>query len=116
MKISVIIATYNEIENLKTIVEDMDNILRKEYEIVVVDDNSPDGTFELAQEIAKDYPLKCLKRDKKLGLASAVVYGFEHASGDILGVIDADLQHPPELIKELIKVIKEGCDIAHGFR
>lgn len=116
IKISVILSTYNERDNLKAMVEGIDDTLRKAYEIILVDDNSPDNTFELAQQLAEDYPINPLKRSGKFGLASAIVYGFDHASGDILVVLDADLQHPPGLMRELVRLIAEGYDITVASR
>jgi dolichol-phosphate mannosyltransferase len=116
MKVSVIVPTYNERENIKTLVEEIDRVLGEDYEILVVDDGSADGTFELVQELARVYPIKPLKRGKKGGLASAIVYGFGHASGEIFGVIDADMQHPPEYMPQLINCIEEGYDVALASR
>ena len=87
------------------------------YELVIVDDNSPDGTAELALELSRHYPIRVIKRPGKLGLATAVVEGFKHARGEVLVVMDADLQHPPELVPELVrKVLYEGYDIAIASR
>jgi dolichol-phosphate mannosyltransferase len=86
------------------------------YELIVVDDNSPDGTSELAQSLSKDYPVRVITRKNERGLASAVVHGFKHASGEILGVIDADLQHPPEVLPELLVGIRSGAEVAIASR
>ena len=84
MKISVIVPTYNEAENIKKLM--IDSVLKDyDYEIIVVDDNSPDGTAEVAKKLAEQYPVKVLVREKKLGLASAILYGFTNANGDVLG-------------------------------
>lgn len=115
--ISVVIPTYNEAENIKKLVPMIDEILVKyTYEIIVVDDNSPDGTAKIAKRLAEYYPIRVLVREKKKGLASAILYGFMNASGDVLGVIDADLQHPPELLGKMAKKIEEGCDIVIASR
>jgi dolichol-phosphate mannosyltransferase len=115
--ISIIVPTYNEAENIKKLIPAVNNALAGyEHEMIIVDDSSPDGTAGVAEELAEKYPVKVLRRENKQGLASAIVYGFEHSNGDILGVIDADLQHPPEYIKEFIKAIEEGNDIAIGSR
>jgi dolichol-phosphate mannosyltransferase len=92
-------------------------MLDRDYEIILVDDNSTDGTAKLALELSKKYPIKVLMRDKKSGLASAILTGFEHARGDIIGVIDADLQHPPESIIECVEALEvDDCEIAIGSR
>lgn len=79
-----------------------------EPEIVIVDDNSPDGTGARAEELAKSHNMKVLHRSGKLGLSSAVLEGFAAASGNILVVMDADLSHPPEKIPEMVRQITEG--------
>ena len=117
MKASIIVPTYNERENLKILVERIANSLKeREYEIIVVDDNSPDGTWKLAQDLAQFYPIRLIKREGKRGLASAVVDGFSYATGHCFVVMDADLQHPPELVPELIDAIEGGADLAIASR
>ena len=117
MKISVIVPTYNEAENIKRLIPIIDSVLKDyDYEIVVVDDNSPDETAEVAKKLAEQYPVIVLVREKKKGLASAILHGFMNANGDVLGVIDADLQHPPELLSEMAKKIEDGYDIAIASR
>jgi dolichol-phosphate mannosyltransferase len=86
------------------------------YELVVVDDNSPDGTSEIANSLSQQYPVRVITRRNERGLASAVVEGFKQARGDILGVIDADLQHPPEVIPELLETVMSGADVVIASR
>jgi dolichol-phosphate mannosyltransferase len=81
-----------------------------------MDDNSNDGTEELVKSLASKYPVKIVVRRDKKGLASAVVDGFEHTSGDTIVVMDADLQHPPEVVPSLLAAIEKGADIAIGSR
>lgn len=115
-KISVIVPTYNERGSLPELVKRIDNSLKIfEYEVVVVDDDSPDGTWKVAQELSKNYPVKPVKR-KERGLSTAVIRGIQESNNDILVVIDADLQHPPERIPALIEQIQKGADIAIGSR
>ena len=117
MKVSVVVPTYEERDNVKLLIERIARTLDgRDYEIVVVDDNSPDGTAEAAASLSQQYPIKVIQRHGKLGLASAISDGFGHSSGDIVGVIDADLQHPPELIGDLISAIEQRYDIALGSR
>ncbi len=114
--LSIIVPTYNEVESLPFLADRIHNCLAGfDYELVVVDDNSPDGTGALAEELARQKPIKVVHRKGKLGLASAVIEGFQQASGDIIGVIDADLQHPPEHIPEMLKAMGEA-DIAIASR
>jgi len=116
MKISIIIPTYNERENLETLVARLHNCLSPDtYELIIVDDDSPDGTCELARELSAEHPMRIIRRKGKRGLASAIVDGFKEATGEILGVLDADLQHPPEVIRELIEQMPQ-YDIAIASR
>jgi dolichol-phosphate mannosyltransferase len=116
--ISIVSPTYNESENIRLLIERISQVMSgRKYEIIVVDDNSSDGTVEIVKELSKKYPVKVLVRNGKLGLASAILTGFEHAKGNIIGVIDADLQHPPEYLLEFVKAIeKGGYDIVFGSR
>jgi len=115
--LSIIIPTYNEASSLTPLVENLHQVLAGySYEVIFVDDNSPDGTAELAQALAARYPVRVLVRRDKRGLASAVVDGLGEAQGEVVGVMDADLQHPPEVIPELVKEIQNGADIAIASR
>lgn len=115
--LSIIVPTYNEAENIERLIPRVALMLDDyEYEIVVVDDSSPDGTAEIAEKLAEMYPVRVLKREGKLGLASAILFGFQHAKGDTLGVMDADLQHPPVLINKVVDSVNNGYDIAIGSR
>ncbi len=118
--LSLIVPTYNERENLVPLFEsiqralsDLSNLV---YELIVVDDNSPDGTADLAESLAQIYPVKVIRRINERGLATAVVEGFKQAVGDVLGVIDADLQHPPDIIPNLLREIWDGADVAVATR
>jgi dolichol-phosphate mannosyltransferase len=106
-----VIPTYNERPNLQELVSRINDACRNagdEVEIVIIDDNSPDGTGAFAEELAKDYNIKVVHRSGKLGLSTAVLSGFEVATGDNLVVMDADLSHPPEKIPEMVDKIKSG--------
>jgi dolichol-phosphate mannosyltransferase len=116
--ISIVTPTYNESENVSLLVERISQVMHdSEYEIIIVDDNSHDGTARIAKKLSKKYPVKILVRNGKFGLASAILTGFKHARGNIVGVIDADLQHPPESIPKFVKAIEQSdCDIVVGSR
>lgn len=115
--LSVIVPTYNEKDNIVPLVENLKQVLhRNDYEIVIVDDNSQDGTIQLVRELSKNHPIELLVRKDKKGLASAVVDGFEIASGDFLTVMDADLQHPPQVIERLLRQLQNGVDVAIASR
>jgi len=86
-------------------------------EIIVVDDNSCDGTEEIVGEVARQDPrVRLLVRKGERGLSGAVLHGWNHGSGDILGVMDADLQHPPEFLPKLWQAMALDCDLALASR
>ncbi|AFZ37596.1 Dolichyl-phosphate beta-D-mannosyltransferase [Stanieria cyanosphaera PCC 7437] len=121
LQFSLIIPTYNEGENVQEIVKILsqllDSIIPGEYELIVVDDNSPDGTWKLAQELTIQYPqLRVMRREQEKGLSTAVIRGWQVARGKILGVIDADLQHPPEILLQLWQEMVQGADLAVASR
>jgi dolichol-phosphate mannosyltransferase len=109
--ISIIIPTFNERDNIGTVVHDVFAVARaRRYaiEIVIVDDNSPDGTGQEAELLAKRFPITVIHREGKKGLGSAVVEGFARARGRIWGMMDADRSHPAEMLPALIEPILEG--------
>jgi dolichol-phosphate mannosyltransferase len=118
---SLIIPTYNECKNVKTIVEKLtkllDGSIPGDYELIVVDDDSPDRTWEVALSLTADYrQLRVMRREHERGLSTAVIRGWQVARGEVLGVIDADLQHPPETLLQLLAEIKRGADLAAASR
>lgn len=87
------------------------------YEVIVVDDDSRDGTEQIVDEAARqDSRIRLLVRKDERGLAGAVIYGWEHTDAGILGVMDADLQHPPELLPELWRELQAGADVVIASR
>jgi len=110
--ITIIIPTYNEKENLPILVKSIFDVFQKNFlngEVIIVDDNSPDGTGRIADELSSgNNKIKVLHRKGKEGLSSAVMEGFRHVTGEIIGVMDADLSHPPEVIPELVRSILDG--------
>jgi len=116
-KITLIIPTYNEKDNITPLIERIHLALSGySYEIVLVDDNSQDGTMEIAESLASKYPVRVIVRRGEKGLATAVVHGLKFASGQIIGVMDADLQHPPEVLPDLVRAIEAGADMAIASR
>ena len=116
-ELSLIVPTYNEAENLPELVKRVRSALDGySFELIVVDDDSPDQTAEVAERLKSECPINLVVRDRERGLASAVVTGFRHARGSVLGVLDADLQHPPELVPAMLKEIRRGADLAVGSR
>jgi dolichol-phosphate mannosyltransferase len=117
MKVSVVVPTYQERENIATLVTRTDQVLRGfDYEIVVVDDESPDGTGEAAKSLASEYAVRVIERKGERGLGSAILEGFRNAQGDVVVAMDADLQHPPEVIPQLVAAMQRGADIAVASR
>jgi dolichol-phosphate mannosyltransferase len=119
--LSLVIPTFNEGKNISKIVHQLsqilDGVIPDAYELVVVDDNSPDGTWQLAAELMPQYPqLRVMRRVEERGLSTAVIRGWQAAQGEVLGVIDADLQHPPEVLVKLWGEIKRGADLAVASR
>jgi dolichol-phosphate mannosyltransferase len=118
---SLVIPTYNESENIAHLLARVYRTLEKtgrSFEIIIVDDDSPDETWKIAQRLSYKYPcLKVIRRINERGLARAVVRGWEEARGEILAVMDGDLQHPPETLSLLIKTLgKESVDIVVASR
>lgn len=114
-EISIIIPTYNERETLEKLIFNIFRLKIERLEVIIVDDNSPDNTGEIAEKLSQLYPVTVIHRKEKLGLGSAVIEGFKSAQSDILGVMDADLSHPPELIPQMLKEIKNH-DLVIGSR
>jgi dolichol-phosphate mannosyltransferase len=114
--LSIIIPTYNERENILLLVSRLEKAVHREHEIIIVDDNSPDGTATEVERLRGKYPsLRLVKRESKGGLTGAVVAGAKAARGDALLVMDADLSHPPENVPELVSSL-EGADLVIGSR
>ncbi|MBE0479424.1 MAG: glycosyltransferase [Dehalococcoidia bacterium] len=115
--LSLIVPTYNERDNIEPLLERVHKALSSyKYELILVDDNSPDGTAQMAESLASKYPVQVVLRTNERGLASAVVAGFGQAAGRILGVMDADLQHPPEAIPAMLDAMQGGADMVIGSR
>jgi dolichol-phosphate mannosyltransferase len=116
--ISIILPTYNESGNLPKLVPLIDEaLIGIKYQIIVIDDNSPDGTSKVAASLAEDgYPVQVITRYKQKGLASATVRGIKEAKYPIVGVMDSDLQHNPKYLPQMISKINEGADMVIGSR
>ena len=119
-KLALVIPTLCEADNIGGLLDHVRSVLDPvgiSYEILVVDDDSQDGTGEVVSAIArKDARVHLLVRKGQRGLSGAVLYGWQNTDAGILGVMDADLQHPPELLPQLIAAIQAGSDIAIGSR
>ncbi|AGY58631.1 glycosyltransferase [Gloeobacter kilaueensis] len=121
VQVSLVLPTYNEAANLEAVLSRIDGLLTgsgRSYEIIVVDDDSPDRTWALAERLASErFPqLRVIHRTEERGLATAVLRGWEAARGEILAVMDADGQHPHLTLLELLDAIDAGADVAVGSR
>ncbi len=118
--LSIIIPTYNERDRLGDLVEAIFAAYRKkglDGELVIVDDASPDGTGALADDLATRHRIQVVHRSGKLGLGTAVIEGFEAARSPIVGVIDADLSHPPDLLPSMLLAMRRAsADVVIGSR
>ncbi|MCB1138123.1 MAG: glycosyltransferase family 2 protein [Leptospiraceae bacterium] len=117
--LSVILPTYNESTNLPILLGNLKTTLSEiDHEILVVDDNSPDRTWEIAEDIAqKDDSIRVIRRITDRGLSSAVITGMEVAEGDVFAVMDADLQHDENLLPRMVKaLVDEDFDLVVGSR
>jgi dolichol-phosphate mannosyltransferase len=116
-KLSIVIPTYNEGDNIVPLVERIDNALAgRDYEILFVDDNSQDSTAATIEGLTPRYPVRVAVRKTERGLASAVVHGIANTTGEKVLVMDADLQHPPEVIPSLVAAAEDGADIVIASR
>ena len=122
--LSIVIPTYNESKNIVKILDSLRIALTREMnaEIIVVDDNSPDGTSNTVEEYAKnsknhDYSIEVIRRENKRGLSSAIVTGIQRARGDSVVVMDSDLSHPPQTIPKMVEELRSSdCDIVVASR
>ncbi len=114
---SIIIPTYNENDNITPLVERIHAAMgNRPYEVLFVDDNSKDGTAHTAASLVPKYPVKVLLRKNKRGLATAILDGLFYTQGEYVCVMDADLQHPPEVLPALFDAIEKGNDLVIASR
>lgn len=110
--LSVVIPVFNEKDNIRELIRRIEStLINREYEIIFMDDSTDDTPQVIAGLAAGKKGIRLIHRDHARGLASAVVEGFGQARGDILAVMDGDLQHPPELLKKMLVEIEQGADI-----
>jgi len=118
--LTMVVPTYNERDRLAELVAAVfaaANARNVALELVVVDDNSPDGTGQLADDLATRYPMRVVHRSGKLGLGTAVVAGFQVASAEVVGVMDADFSHPPSLVPVMYGAFRTtGADVVVASR
>jgi dolichol-phosphate mannosyltransferase len=118
--LSIVVPTYNERERLADLVHAIFrsySVAGIDGELVIVDDNSPDGTGQIATDLARQYRITVLHRTGKLGLGTAVIAGFDASSAPVVGVIDADLSHPPDMPPRMLAVMnRTSADMVIGSR
>ena len=116
--LSIIIPTYMEGMNICSLLSRIEEVMQSyDFEILVVDDDSPDGTAEQARKCGENYGnVRVYVRKGVKDLGSAIIYGFKKASGDVLAVMDADFQHPPELLPVMYEKVLEDADIVVASR
>ncbi|KKU75443.1 MAG: Glycosyl transferase family 2 [Parcubacteria group bacterium GW2011_GWA2_47_8b] len=117
--IFIVTPTYNEAANIETLVKKIFGLNINGLKLVVVDDNSPDQTGQIAERLAKDYPIQVIHRAQKSGLGTAYIEAFrkilESENADYVIQMDADLSHDPAVIPQMLNAI-ESCDIVLGSR
>jgi dolichol-phosphate mannosyltransferase len=118
---SLIVPTYNESKNLANLVAILTSLLDEsvpeQYELIIVDDDSPDLTWQVGLDLMPDYPqLRVMRRQGEKGLSTAVIRGWQASQGEILGVIDGDLQHPPETLIKMLDEMGKGADLVVASR
>jgi glycosyltransferase involved in cell wall biosynthesis len=117
MKVSVLIPAFNEVENIPLLIEEFDKFIKesKDYEVIIIDDGSRDGTFEAVEKIHRPY-LRSARHSRNQGKTQAIITGAKIARGDILVVFDADLQYDTSDIPRLVELIDRGADLATGWK
>jgi cellulose synthase/poly-beta-1,6-N-acetylglucosamine synthase-like glycosyltransferase len=119
--ISVVIPTYNEEGNVIALTKRIDAVLSRNdiaYELIFVDDNSKDDTQKLIKKLTDEYPIRLVVKPEGIskGKAFSLMLGFEHAHYDLIAMIDADLQYPPEAIPEMLEKIENGAGVVVANR
>lgn len=117
--LTVVVPTYREVENLESLVSRVFQATTAAAitaEMIVVDDDSQDGTEAKCQALARQYAVRLITRKGERGLATAVLAGFRAGTGRFLLCMDADLSHPPEAIPDLVRALSEGADFVIGSR
>jgi len=118
-ELTIVVPTYNENDNIERLINDLSSALTDvDWELIIVDDNSPDGTSPLARTLAqKDSHVRCIQRLGRRGLSSACIEGFLASASPYIAVMDADGQHDERLLKKMLQSLKAGeADLTNGSR
>jgi dolichol-phosphate mannosyltransferase len=118
---SIVVPTYNEAAGIEKLLRAIDGVCKEsnlDCEIIVVDDNSPDGTGAIVDRLAAELPVRCLHRAGKLGLSSGVIDGWKQARPEskALGAMDADFSHDVNILPKMVSALESGYGLAIGSR
>jgi len=121
LKFSIVIPTYNEAAGIERLIRGLDGVFKAnalDGEIIIVDDNSPDGTGQIVDRLTGEFPVRCLHRPGKMGLSSGVIEGWRMARPDsvALGAMDADFSHDITILPKLVRALEDGYGLAVGSR
>ena len=117
--LTVVVPTYQEVDNVRPLVSRIFEATERaacSAEVLIVDDDSRDGTDEEVRTLAQDYNVRMITRRDERGLATAALLGLREAKGSMLLVMDADLSHPPELIPDFVRALRTGAEFVMGSR
>lgn len=117
-RVSVVLPTYNERENIVPLIRQLNRCMRWPFEALVIDDDSPDGTAEVVAALSREIDnVRLVLRKRERGLTGAIQRGIDEAAGDVVVWMDCDLSMPPEKVPELVaSVLEDGADTAVGSR
>jgi glycosyltransferase involved in cell wall biosynthesis len=120
MELSIIVPAYNEVENIPDLLEETADVIsskKRDWEVVLVDDGSTDGTYEVASNLTPNYPfLKVARNRTNMGKTEAILTGLANSRGRYIAILDADLQYLPEDLPKLVEMIHEGHDMVTGWK
>lgn len=121
LKFSFVIPTYNEAGGIERLIRAVADVFAKndlDGEMIVVDDNSPDGTGAIVDRLSNEFPVRCLHRPGKLGLSSGVIDGWKFArpESDAVGAMDADFSHDINIVPKMVEALESGYGLAVGSR
>lgn len=122
MKLSIVVPVFNEVENLeqlhRTIHNALDGLLNLSWELILVDDGSSDGSPQMLEELGRDDPqyTRVIELRRNFGQTAAIAAGIDHAKGDVIILMDADMQNDPADIPMMLDLIEQGNDVVSGWR
>lgn len=121
LKFSIVIPTYNEAGGIERLIRALDGVFKEnalDGEIIIVDDNSPDGTGAIVDRLAADFPVRCVHRPGKMGLSSGVIAGWGVARPEsvAVGAMDGDFSHDIAILPKMVHALENGYGLAVGSR